>query len=56
MHISHHITRQLASEHIRELRAAAPPRRTRRRFRLRLRRLRILARRPFAVSKPGAAL
>jgi hypothetical protein len=54
MHISHHITRQLASEHISALRADAPPRGRRRRRRLALRRLRILERRPLAVPTPRA--
>jgi len=57
MHISHHITRQLASERIRDLRAAgAPPRRTRRGLRLGLRRLRILKPRPLVAPQPRGAL
>ena len=49
MHINHRITMQLASERIHALRAEAPPRRTRRGFRLALRRLRIHKRQPAAV-------
>ena len=50
-----HATLQLANERITDLRANALPRRTRRGFRLGLRRLRILKRRPFAAPKPRAA-
>jgi hypothetical protein len=54
MHISHHIARQLASEHMHELGANAAPRRESGRRRLALRRLRILKRRPLAAPSPRA--
>jgi hypothetical protein len=46
---------QLASEHVADLRANALLRGTRRGFRLRLRRLRIVGRWPLATPKPRAA-
>ncbi len=55
MHTNPHIRMQLASEHAEAVRAEALPRRTRRGFRLGLRRLRILGRRPFDAPQPRAA-
>jgi hypothetical protein len=55
MYGSPHIRLQLAREHIADVRAGALPRGTRRGFRLGLRRLRILGRRPLAAPKPQAA-
>jgi hypothetical protein len=55
MHIGYYLARQLADERVADLRAGALPRRTRRGFRLGLRRLRAVKRRPFVTPRPRAA-